>query len=288
MTALLSRLREASAELSAAGVESAEHDARALAVHAVGVARPVDLLMRDELTPAQEVAFAELVRRRALRVPLQHLVGSAGFRYLDLQVGPGVFVPRPETESLVQWVVEAVRGQGPVVVDLCTGSGAIALSLAHELLGATVHAVELDPAALVWTRRNAEARAALGDTPVHLHLGDAATALPELSGTVDVVVSNPPYVEDDGSYVPEPEVTDHDPAVAIWAGHDGLDVIRAVERSAHRLLRPGGLLAIEHSDRQGRSAPALLRAAGWLEVADHRDLAGRDRFVTAVRAGERS
>jgi len=283
MTALQTALREAAARLASAGVESPEHDARALAAHALGLERPGDLVLVDAFDPATAHAFDELVAKRASRVPLQHLVGSVGFRHLSLEVGPGVFVPRPETESVVQWAVDALRAvPDPLCVDLCTGSGTIAFALANEVPGATVHAVELDPDSLAWTRRNAANRVAAGDPEVHLHLGDAEHALPELDGQLDLVASNPPYVATTEAHIPDPEVLDHDPGVALWAGEDGLDVIRLVEKAARRLLRPGGLLVVEHSDRQGASAPALLQeTGGWSEVEDHRDYAGRDRFVTA-------
>ena len=286
MTALQIALRAAATRLAAAGVDSPEHDARALAVHVLGLRKPGDLVLVDDLPEEARTAYDGLVTRRAGRVPLQHLVGSVGFRHLELEVGPGVFVPRPETESVVQWAVDALRDvPAPLCVDLCTGSGAIALSLAQEVPGATVHAVELDPDSLAWTRRNAARRVAAGDRAVHLHLGDAEHALPELDGQLDLVISNPPYVATHEAHIPDPEVVEHDPGIALWAGEDGLDVVRAVERAARRLLKPGGLLVVEHSDRQGQSGPALLRAAGgWSEVEDHRDQAGRDRFVTARRA----
>jgi release factor glutamine methyltransferase len=214
-------------------------------------------------------------------VPLQHLTGSTGFRFIELEVGPGVFVPRPETESVVGWAVEHV--EGTLMVDLCTGSGTIALALANEVPGAVVHAVEHDPGALEWAARNAKKRAAAGDPEITLHHGGVEGALPELDGTVDLVISNPPYVAETERHIPDPEVVDHDPETALFAGPDGLDVIRQVERAAHRLLRPGGLVVVEHSDRQGQSAPAVFQE-GWTEVADHQDLTGRDRFVTARRA----
>ena len=278
-------LTRATATLAQAGVVSPEHDARALAVHVLGLARPSDLGRVDDLTSDQASAYDALVSRRAERVPLQHLTGSVGFRWIELEVGPGVFVPRPETESVVQWAVDAAKAQGwtaPLMVDLCTGSGTIALALANEVPGATVHAVERDEGALVWARRNAANRVAAGDPEVHLHLGSAQDALPELDGTVDLVASNPPYVALDEAHLPDPEVVDHDPGIALWAGDDGLDVVRLVEQAARRLLRPGGLLVVEHSDRQGRTAPALLmQAGGWTQVQDHQDLTGRDRYVTA-------
>jgi release factor glutamine methyltransferase len=261
-------------------VASPEHDARALAVHVLGLAKPSDLLMVDTI---DEGAYDDLVGRRASRVPLQHLTGSVGFRYLELEVGPGVFVPRPETESVVQWAVDAVRGlEAPLLVDLCTGSGTIAFALANEVPGATVHAVERDPGALEWTRRNARNRVAAGDPEVQLHLGSVEGCLSELDGRVDLVASNPPYVAEDERHLPDPEVVDHDPEIALFAGQDGLDVVRLVEQAARRLLKPGGLVVVEHSDRQGTTAPAVFTAAGgWAEVQDHQDLTGRDRFVTA-------
>lgn len=283
MSRLQDALRAATGRLAAAGVESPEHDARALAVHALGLGKPGDLALVDDLDETSTAAYESLVARREAREPLQHLVGTVGFRYLELEVGPGVFVPRPETESVVQWAVDALRGvPSPLVADLCTGSGTIAFALANEVPGATVHAVELDPGSLAWTRRNAANRVKAGDPEVHLHLGDAEHALPELDGQLDLVASNPPYVATTEAHIPDPEVLDHDPGIALWAGEDGLDVLRLVEKAARRLLKPGGLVVLEHSDRQGESAPAVLRSTGgWTEVEDHRDAAGRDRFVTA-------
>ena len=285
MTPLRAAICRATEVLTGAGVPSPEHDARALAVHVLGLARPSDLLCRDGLDETSASAYDGLVARRAARVPLQHLTGSVGFRYLELEVGPGVFVPRPETESVVQWAVDAVAAQGwraPLLVDLCAGSGTIAFALANEIPGATVHAVERDADALAWARRNAANRVQAGDPEVRLHLGSVPDALPELDGMVDLVASNPPYVATGEANLSEPEVIDHDPGIALWAGQDGLDVIRLVEQAARRLLRPGGLVVVEHSDRQGQTCPAVFReAGGWTDPADHRDLAGRDRFTTA-------
>jgi release factor glutamine methyltransferase len=186
---------------------------------------------------------------------------------------------------VVQWAVDAVKAEGwtaPLCVDLCTGSGTMAFALANEVPGAVVHAVERDEGALAWTRRNAENRVRAGDPEVQLHLGSVEGCLPELDGQVDLVVSNPPYVATTEAHIPDPEVLDHDPGIALWAGEDGLDVVRLVEQAARRLLKPGGLVVVEHSDRQGRSAPALFEAAGgWTQVQDHRDAADRDRYVTA-------
>jgi release factor glutamine methyltransferase len=275
-------ITSATEQLAVAGVSSPEHDAKALAMHVLGLAKPSDLLLADGFDETQAVAYLDLVARRAQRVPLQHLTGRVGFRYVELEVGPGVFVPRPETESVVQWAVDAIRAEGwrdPVLADLCTGSGTIAFALANEVPGATVHAVERDPDALAWTRRNADNRVAAGDPEVQLHLGSVEESLLDMDGQFDLVASNPPYVARNETHIPEPEVLDHDPEIALFAGEDGLDVIRLVEQAARRLLKRGGLVVVEHSDRQGVSAPAVF--AGWDDVTDHQDLTGRDRFVTA-------
>jgi release factor glutamine methyltransferase len=231
--------------------------------------------------------FAQLLDQRAARVPLQHLTGRAPFRHLELVVGPGVFVPRPETEQLAGWAVERLAGlDAPVVVDLGSGSGALALSIAQECPGARVTAVERDADAIAWTRHNAALRAQAGDPPVDVVAGDMTDPqlLRALDGTVDVVVSNPPYVPD-GARLPR-EVADHDPPLALWGGPDGLDVVRGLLVTAARLLRPGGWLGIEHADQQGTALPALVRAhGGFADVADHPDLAGRPRYTTARRAG---
>ncbi len=285
-TPVSAAVRAAAERLAAADVPSARHDAEALAAHVLGVRRGV-LGLGGELNRAAADRLSDLVGQRAARRPLQHLLGSAGFRYLEIAVGPGVFVPRPETEVVVEYVVHVLREQPePVVVDLCAGSGAIALSIAHEVPAALVHAVECDPGAYGWLERNAATRTAAGDRPVALHLGDAADALTDLDGRLDMVVSNPPYVGADERAAVDPEVREHDPEVALFAGADGLDVLRVVQRAARRLLRPGGQVVVEHSDRQGLSVPALFVAAGgWRDVTDHRDLLGRDRFTTARRSG---
>ena len=276
-------LRASAARLGAAGVASPEFDAAELLAHVLGSNRAA--LRRDaEVAADAEAAFHELVARRADRVPLQHLTGVVGFRYLELAVGPGVFVPRPETEALAGWAVDAAQelvdaGREPVVVDLCTGSGAIALSVATEVPRATVHAVELDEAAHAWAARN------LSGSGVELRQGDMAESFPELDGTVDVVVANPPYIPLEAYESVAPEARDHDPALALWSGEDGLDAMRVVERVAFRLLRPGGRVGAEHADVQGEAAPQVFRRAGrWVEVRDHQDLAGRPRFVTARSA----
>ncbi|MGY2002373.1 peptide chain release factor N(5)-glutamine methyltransferase [Blastococcus sp. SYSU DS1024] len=279
-------LAAASRRLAEAGVESPRVDAELLLAHVLGVTR-TRLLTLDAVGDAAAARFEELLDQRADRVPLQHLTGRAPFRYLELAVGPGVFVPRPETEQLVGWALARLAGvPEPVVVDLGSGSGAIALSLAHEHPGARVTAVERDPGAISWTRHNAAARAAAGDTPVDVVAGDMTDPelLRELDGAVDLVVSNPPYVPD-GARVPR-EVADHDPPLALWGGPDGLDVVRGLLVTAARLLRPGGWLGIEHADQQGEALPAVVRAhGGFTDVHDHPDLAGRPRHTTARRSG---
>ncbi len=281
-TALSTILTHAERQLTEAGVASARADAEQLAAHVLDVRRG-QLRGNRELDDQQVRQLTHLIARRAERVPLQHLVGSTGFRYLELLTGPGAFVPRPETEVVAGWLIEALREHpAPLIVDLCAGPGTIALAIANELPRATVHAVESDLGALEWARRNADARAAGGDRPISLHLGDAGEALSGLDGTVDAVISNPPYVATRERENVDPEVRDHDPEIAVFAGEDGLDVVRLVESAAYRLLKPGGLVVVEHSDRQGASAPAVF-ADRWADVRDHRDLTGRDRFVTARR-----
>jgi release factor glutamine methyltransferase len=279
-------LAGAARRLGEAGVESPRVDAELLLAAVLDVPRS-RLLTRDDVPDDAAARFEALVGQRADRVPLQHLTGRAPFRYLELAVGPGVFVPRPETEQLAGWAIETLAGlTSPVVVDLGSGSGALALSIAHEVPDARVTAVERDPGAIEWTRHNAAVRSATGDRPVEVLAGDMTDPglLPELDGTVDLVVSNPPYVPD-GARVPR-EVADHDPPLALWGGPDGLDVVRGLLLTAARLLRPGGWLGIEHADAQGTALPALVRASGpWTGVADHPDLAGRPRFTTARRSG---
>jgi release factor glutamine methyltransferase len=272
---VLQEVRDAARVLADAGVASPRHDAEELAAHVLGLSRS-RLVLLDRLPAEAAGRYAELVRERAARVPLQHLTGVAGFRRLDLAVGPGVFVPRPETEVLVEWVLARLPAGG-LVVDLCAGSGAIALAVADEAPGARVHAVEREGDALAWAARNV-ARTGL---PVTLHQGDVAdpSVLAALTGTVDVVTANPPYIPV-GAGV-EREVAEHDPPAALWGGEDGLDTVRAVERAAWRLLRPGGVVAVEHADLQGESVPAVF--ARWARVEDHRDLSDRPRFTTARR-----
>ncbi len=286
-------LRAAVVRLAESGVASPEHDAAELLAHVLGTPRS-RLALLEEVGAEDQAVFEGLVARRAARVPLQHLTGTAAFRHVDLQVGPGVFVPRPETELLAGWAIarateraaekaaeraaeQAGEAAGPpVVVDLCCGSGAIALSIVDEVPGAQVHAVELDPGAHSWAERN------LAHSGVDLRLGDMSDAFPELDGTVDVVVCNPPYIPLEAWASVAPEARDHDPSLALWSGDDGLDALRILESTAARLLRPGGWVGAEHADVQGESAARVfLAGARWTDVRDHLDLARRPRYVSA-------
>lgn len=275
---LIAEVAQATQRLADAGVPSPRFDAEELAAYVHGVKRGELHMVPDCDFDAR---YWEAVSRREAREPLQHITGRAFFRYLELQVGPGVFVPRPETESVAGWAIEAVRAMDvaePLIVDLCTGSGAIALALAQEVPRSRVHAVEMDEGAHGWAVKNVEG------SRVTLHHADALTALPELDGQVDLVVSNPPYIPlTEWEYV-APEARDHDPQLALFSGEDGLSTIRGLERTAHRLLRPGGLVVIEHADTQGGQVPWIFTEdRGWADAADHPDLNNRPRFATARR-----
>ncbi|HJT03838.1 MAG TPA: peptide chain release factor N(5)-glutamine methyltransferase [Pseudonocardiaceae bacterium] len=276
---------EAERILTDAGVASPRVDAELLAAHVVGVPRG-RLPMVPLVDPPVVDALRTLVSRRAQRVPLQHLTGTAAMGPIEVAVGPGVFIPRPETEAMLAWGLAALDGVAePLVVDLCTGSGALALAVAHARPDARVHAVERDAVALSWARRNADERAAAGDTPVVLYAGDITdrSLLTALDGLAHLVLCNPPYVPLGARLAPE--VAWYDPPAAVFAGADGLAVIPDVVRTGTRLLREGGSIAIEHDDSHAEAVPALLAARRVLiEVADHADLAGRPRFATARRA----
>jgi len=273
--------------LAAAGVESPRHDAVALLAWALGVDRSA--LATTPIGADAEAVYDSAVTRRSDRVPLQHITRSAGFRYLDLEVGPGVFVPRPETEVMAGAAVDELRrlvaagNPSPVAVDLCSGSGAVAVALASEVPGCQVTAVEVSAAAHAYAVRNAAGH------DVDVRLGDIADAVDDLAGRVDVVVANPPYIPLDAYESVAREAREFDPALALWSGPDGLDAIREVATVSARLLVDGGLVLCEHADVQGDSAPAVFAAGGvWSEVRDHPDLAGRPRFVTARRVARRT
>jgi release factor glutamine methyltransferase len=275
-------VRWAEQVLAEAGVDSARTDALLLAAHLMGLSRG-EVEARAIIGAEEPAGYAELVAERARRVPLQHLTGVAHFRYLTLAVGPGVFVPRPETETVVQAVIDELRAQlaagvhRPRVVDLGTGSGAIAASVAHEVPQARVHAVELSETAHAWAAEN------LRGTRTELVLGDLRTAFPELEGRCDVVVSNPPYIPA-GAVPRDPEAREHDPALALYGGgEDGLELPRAAVASAVRLLRPGGFFVMEHAEVQAGAVARLLDHAGFVEVVGHQDLTGRDRATAGRR-----
>jgi release factor glutamine methyltransferase len=293
MTLLLDEIALATARLAEAGVDSPRADAEIIAAHVHNVKRGELHTVPDSEFDAQYWAD---IGRRENREPLQHITGRAYFRYLELDVGAGVFVPRPETEVMTGWAIDRLREMDvaePVAVDLGTGSGAIALSIAQEVPRASLHAVEGDPLARSWAERNITRYVdSYTAGRVLLHAGDFVSADPRhglqelapLAGTVDLVVTNPPYIPL-GSIV-QPEVAEYDPPAALWSGADGLDAIRAVERAGRWLLRPGGLIAVEHGAPQGAAVFwVFAEEAGWRDTTNHKDLARKDRFVTAMWSG---
>ena len=284
-TNLPALLVEATARLLAAGVASPRHDAEALAAHVLGTSRRALPSVRV-LTPSQQDAFEVAVRRREHREPLQHITGRAAFRHLDLVVGPGVFIPRPETEVMAGVGVDELRrltdsGRSPLGVDLCSGSGAVAISLATEAPPTSAVALELSPDAAAYAEQNSHGN----DVEVRVgDLADAASLLADLAGRADVVTANPPYIPLDAWEGVDEEARTHDPDVALWSGDDGLDAIRLVARVAADLAVDEGLVLCEHADMQGESGPQAFVDTGlWSEVRDHLDLAERPRFVSARR-----
>jgi len=284
-TTIADLLSSAIETLAAAGIESPEVDAELLIGHVVGLRRgevQAKAITGTEVGESEASLIDQFVERRAAREPLQHITGRAPFRALELAVGPGVFVPRPETEQVTQFAIDALAAAAsasPIGVDLGTGSGAIALSMATEVPHSTVYGIELSPEAFPWTERNFRESGATNATAI---LGDLADALPDLDGKVSVVVSNPPYIPTDA--IPrDPEVRLFDPALALYGGEDGLDVVRIVSRVARRLLYPGGTLVLEHGELQAAQIAALLAQDGWHAIASHKDLLGRDRATTALR-----
>ncbi len=274
-------IRAAAVSLADAGIDSATVDAELLAAHVAGVERGRLPLLdaSDDFTGR----YRELVAARARRTPLQHLTGLAPFGPLMLHVGPGVFIPRPETEAMLEWGMKFVAGQhDPVIVDLCTGSGALAVALARHRPDATVIAVDDSPAALRYAARNA------AGTHVKLVEADVTAAqsgptpLSDLDRRVDLLVCNPPYIPDGAEL--EPEVAEHDPHHALFGGPDGMAVIGAVVSLAARWLRPGGAFAVEHDDTTSCETVELVWRTGLFEdITARTDLAGRPRFVTALR-----
>lgn len=244
---------------------------------------PGRLVLVDAVDAGDQAAYRALLARRSERIPLQHLTGRAYFRYEEIEVGPGVFVPRPETEVMTGWAIEQLSGwvaagRRPLVVELCAGSGAISKAISREVPGVSVHAVEVSEDAARWALRN------LAGTGVALHVEDMAHTLPQFDGTVDLVIVNPPYIPLDAYESVDPEVRDYDPALALFSGDDGLDAMRVVAQVAARLLTDDGTVCAEHAELQAEAAPAIFAEAGtYRSVRDHRDLSARPRFVTAVR-----
>ncbi|MFW7413593.1 peptide chain release factor N(5)-glutamine methyltransferase [Demequina sp. SO4-18] len=297
MPSVGARLRGIAARLAEAGVPSPEADAVALIAHTFGWSRSAvrTAAARDDHWPEDPLDFELLearVERRAGREPLQHITGTAHFRHLELQVGDGVFIPRPETETVAQAAIDAARAANPGrdgrvrVTDLCAGSGAIGLSVASEVENAEVTMLEASEGALVYLRLNARFMPADVRPRVRTVLGDARRCLHLFDGCADVVVANPPYIPPDG--VPrDPEVRDYDPPEALYGlGKDGLDLPRAIIDEAARLLRVGGTLIMEHGDEQGPALRAFVgRSEFWADARTEQDLNGRDRMLIATRVG---
>lgn len=283
--ALAAAIAHAAARLGAAGIADPAVDAELLAAFVLGLGRggvQASAIRGDRIAAADAERLEELVTRRATREPLQHITGTAPFRHLELRVGPGVFVPRPETELVAQLAIDALRAaasESPIAVDLGTGSGAIALAMATEVPHARVFAAENSVEAFLWTKENF---AMVGADNARLAFIDLAHAFPELDGTVSVVASNPPYVPD--AAIPrDPEVRFFDPPAALYGGEDGLDVVRVLSGVGLRLAHPGGMIIIEHGEWQGEAIRELLAADGWRAAATHPDLTMRDRATTALR-----
>lgn len=282
-TSLASLVHAAAVRLADAGVPDPLVDAELLAGHVLGARRgevQAAIIRGDAVSDEDATALDAVVTRRTGREPLQHITGTAPFRHLELAVGPGVFVPRPETETVVQFAIDALLASPepePIGIDLGTGSGAIALAMATEVPHSRIYATELSPDAYPWTVRNTQ-----GVENLTLVNEDLAEAFRDLDGTASVVISNPPYVPD--AAIPrDPEVRLYDPAMALYGGEDGLDIVRVLSVRGAELLRPGGLLVIEHGELQGEAIRDILTAAGWRAAATHRDLTLRDRATTALR-----
>jgi release factor glutamine methyltransferase len=276
MTRLRRVIGAAEAALAEAGVGSPRADAELLAAHAAATDR--GRLAFADMGPEFLDRYHELVARRARRVPLQHLIGTAAFGPVTVDVGPGVFIPRPETESLLEWAVGQPLSATSIIVDLCTGSGALALALSKTWPDARVIAVDDSEDALEYARRNT------AGTPVELIQADvtAPGLLTELDGEVDLIVANPPYIPDGADL--EPEVADHDPPHALFGGPDGMAVINGIVGLTARLLRDGGRCAVEHDDTtSARAVEAFTRTGQFVDVTARHDLTGRPRFVTATR-----
>jgi release factor glutamine methyltransferase len=297
--AIRDALGAATVQLSESGIESARVDAELLLCHVLECDRTA-LLIRDSISEDELEEFIQFVAFRSARVPLQHLTGKAAFRRIEIAVGPGVLIPRPETELLVDKAIDFVRDiSEPVIVDLCSGSAAMSVSLAIEIPCSEVHALEFVDEAFAWgqkTVRDHVAEIAMVGSIMSLHHGDVrgceGRELKSLAGKVDVIVANPPYIP--SAAIPrDPEVYQYEPHEALFGGEDGMEFVSAIISAAKVLLKPGGLLVMEHGDNQGEdgtpSVPKVLRASGvFTSVSDHNDLAGRPRFTTGVRNADLS
>lgn len=277
-------MQHATEKFTAAGIETAQVDAELLAGFVLGLSRgavQAQLITDASIEAAQAQKLTELYARRHAREPLQHITGVAHFRQLELEVGRGVFVPRPETEFVAQLAIDALKAvavEQPIAVDLGTGSGAIALAMATEVANSKIFAVEKSEEAFEFTQKNFAKYGANAT----LILGDLADAFSDLDGTVSVVASNPPYIP--SAAIPrDPEVQKYDPELALYGGENGMDVMHRVSATAKRLLVPGGFLVVEHADSQGQQVSQLLLADGWRQVRSHKDLTGRDRAVSAIK-----
>lgn len=282
--------------LKNANVSSPRFDAESLVAFVLNTSRNrVGLI--SEISDEQYREIEKLVEKRVRRIPLQHLIGEQGFRHLVLRVGPGVFIPRPETEILVESVIRYIKDKNQervLVVDYCSGSGAIALSIAKECANVEVFAIEKSVEAFKYLEANyLKYKEEINSHKSKVHLinadiNDEINELNTLIGQIDVVVSNPPYIPE--NMVPkEIEVKDHDPALALYGGKDGLEIVRIVIDKSQKLLKKGGLVAIEHSDLQGNpeqelSVPYLLKTSNSFEkIEDRKDLNALPRYCVGYK-----
>lgn len=306
MSTIRDVLVDAQHRLSNAGIDSAATESAELLAHVLSVPRG-RLFMQDSVDEDDRILFEKLMAKRLNRIPIQHITGTAAFRQIELEVGPGVFIPRPESELVAEAAIRFLNDlKSPIAVDLCSGSGAIALSLAIEVPGTRVVGIEVSPDAFLWLKQNIKRFDP--EIPVEVHQIDAtdfsAEVFVRLSGQCDVVTCNPPYIPAD--MIPrDPEVRIHEPAVALYGGTDGLDVIRGIAKTAALLLKPGGLLVVEHADVQGpeageMSVVSVLRGVQidaelatympgmpgdflYKGVGDRQDFNQRPRFTVASR-----
>ena len=282
--------------LKNAGVPSPRFDAESLVAFCLGIERTRVGLVK-EIDEDKYRELEKLVEKRVRRIPLQHLLGEQGFRRLVLEVGPGVFIPRPETEILVEASVRYLKdlnNERNIVIDLCSGSGAIALAIATEISNSDVYAVEKSSDAFSYLTKNisnnSQKLIEVNSKVITINssIRNPIPELEDLKGNVDAVVSNPPYIP--SKMIPrEPEVKEHEPELALYGGQDGLDLVRLVISQAKKLLKPGGFIAIEHADVQGSNVEEtgvpflLLESKAFKNVEDRRDLNGLPRYSVGVK-----